>query len=510
MKSPINRRDFLKLSGLLAIGAGLPRFWTLPPASQQNSGQPNILIVVFDTFSAADISLYGFPRETTPNISRLAEKAIVYHNHISGGKFTTPGTASLLTGTQPWTHRAFNYWGKVTASKVDRNIFQVFSDYHRMAYTHNPFAHVFLRQFMGNIDDLTPREDLYITNEKLLDVLFSDDMDAATIGWLRAFKKLEDVGGNYSLFLSRIYESLRRRGIARYQKDFPLGLPSYDGDNFFILEDGIDWLIQQAANAPTPYLGYFHFYPPHDPYHPRADFYKKFADDGYKPVDKPNHPIGKGAPAWKLLLKRTDYDEFIGYVDAEFGRLHEALEQNGLLENTWLVLTSDHGEMFERGIKGHITPALHQPQIHIPLLIFPPGNTTRTDIYEITSAIDVLPTLCQITGRTLPDWVEGEILPPFATQTRKKDIYTIDIGEVDEDGAIINATVVFIRGNHKLLYYFGYEELGGDIVEIYDIVNDSEELVNLYAADQALSTELFEALKTKLAEVNDAYIQQNS
>ena len=92
---------------------------------------------------------------------------------------------------------------------------------------------------------------------------------------------------------------------------------------------------------------------------------------------------------------RRWYDEYILYVDSEFARLYHHLEENGILENTWLVLTADHGEMFERGITGHQAPPMFQPLVRIPLVIFAPGQESRVDIYERTNAIDVLPTLMQ-------------------------------------------------------------------------------------------------------------------
>ena len=116
-----------------------------------------------------------------------------------------------------------------------------------------------------------------------------------------------------------------------------------------------------------------------------------------------------------LLKKRTNYDEFILYVDHEFGRLMENLESNGLLDNTWVILTSDHGELFERGIAGHLTPVLYQPVIRVPLLIFEPGRTIRQDVYSNTSTVDLLPTLLHVTGQKLADWSEGTPLPPFST-----------------------------------------------------------------------------------------------
>ena len=100
MKSAINRRDFLKLAGLLPLSAAAPGFAKLITRPQQAKGQ-NVIVVVFDAFSAYNISLYGYQRDTTPNLARLARRAIVYHNHLAGSNFTTSGTASLLTGTLP-------------------------------------------------------------------------------------------------------------------------------------------------------------------------------------------------------------------------------------------------------------------------------------------------------------------------------------------------------------------------------------------------------------------------
>lgn len=76
MNSQINRRDFLKLAGLLPLSLSAPRLLRSFDAPQQLQGkQKNV--IVFDAFSAYDISLHGFPRETTPNINRLAKRAVV-------------------------------------------------------------------------------------------------------------------------------------------------------------------------------------------------------------------------------------------------------------------------------------------------------------------------------------------------------------------------------------------------------------------------------------------------
>src|SRR3974377_2024638 len=112
MPPQISRRDFLKLTGLLAlVNTGLARAISQVGKAARTPAQPNVLSVILDALSARHMSLYGYPRETTPNINRFAERATVFNNHYAGGNFTTTGTASLLTGTLPWTHHAFNLQG---------------------------------------------------------------------------------------------------------------------------------------------------------------------------------------------------------------------------------------------------------------------------------------------------------------------------------------------------------------------------------------------------------------
>src|SRR5919197_4136356 len=113
----ITRRSFLKTSFWSAMG-----LWGLPFRSALDrliNPSPNIIILVFDSLSARHMSLYGYPRDTTPHLSQFAEHATVYHRHYSTGNFTSPGTASLLTGLYPWTHRAFDQAGLISKKMVD-------------------------------------------------------------------------------------------------------------------------------------------------------------------------------------------------------------------------------------------------------------------------------------------------------------------------------------------------------------------------------------------------------
>jgi arylsulfatase A-like enzyme len=509
MSKRFNRRDFLKLAGYLPVGLALPPITkTLNSLQPPQDGKKNVIIIVFDAFSAYHLPIYGYARNTTPNMSRIAESAIVYHNHYAGGNFTTPGTASLLTGTLPWSHRAFNLNGTVAESFVDKNIFQAFKNYYRIAYSHNPLANTLFRQFAGHLDDFVPQSRLMLTTDGFLEKLFENDEDIAGIGWTRTIKK-EEQGYSYSLFLSDIYERYINNKMASYRPFFPRGIPNIKSDNFFLLEDAIDWLQDTLGQFPQPFMGYFHFMPPHAPCTTHKDFFGKFAKDSFLPPSKPEDIFSYKNSPQELLRRRIEYDEYILYLDREFARLFDFFESSGILENTWVVLTADHGELFERGIRGHISPLLYQPVVRIPLMIFEPGRTSRIDIHARTSAVDMLPTLLHLTGENPIDWTEGTILPPFAPAGALPDrvIYALHAKENDPNEVITHATAMLIRGNYKFTYFFGYPELGDGVerVELYDVESDPEELNNIFSTRKETGMSLLDELKEKLKEVNQPY-----
>lgn len=523
MNSQITRRDFLKLAGLLPVSIVAPRFLSsLNAAGAVQTNPQNVIVIVFDAWSASHLSLNGYQRETTPNIARLADRAVVYHNHYAGGNYTTPGTASLLTGTHPWTHRAFQPGGRVPEALVSNNIFAAFENHYRITYSHNLWANLLLRQFRDDLEQYIPKKKYFLTgdgsgtnkgffldSDTIIPALFESDEDIALVSWIRAMER-EESGYAYSLFLAPLYEQYRNyyygKRFAEIEAFFPRGIPKDDYD-MFLLENGIDGIGSLLTVAPQPFMGYFHFWPPHAPYRSHRDFVGRFADDGFKPPSKPLDLFGEEGPKIK---NRTEYDEYILYVDREFGRFYDRLEQDGLLENTWIVLTSDHGEMFERGIEGHRTPVLYEPVVRVPLLIFEPGRETRTDIHANTSAVDILPTLLHVTGQRRADWAEGVTLPPFAAEepNPERSVYVVQAEKSEQYGPLTIATISIRKDDYKLMYFYGYNELGeaGERIELYNIKDDPDELNNLYDTEKEIGQELLNEIKAKLEEVNAPYL----
>lgn len=511
MEQKVSRRNFTKGMALLPlvplVSRSLPGTNAIAP-NQETTNPPNVLVVVFDTLSAHHMSLYGYPRPTTPNLERFAERATVYHSHYAAGNFTTPGTASLLTGTYPWTHRAFNHAGTVTQAYEDQNLFSAFpaDTYQRIAYTHNLLANALLHQFHKHIDVHVNPSALCLADGSFADRVFTQDALIAS----KSFDELILQRGEIpsSLFLSlvdRVRMRVQKRAATQeYAESYPRGVPELFKLSF-VLEQVIDGLQRILNAAQDPFLAYFHLLPPHEPYHPHKDYIGIF-NDSWAPPDKEEGPFSMGIDEHELLRMRLQYDEFLAYADAEFGRLFTYLEQSGRLDDTIVVFTSDHGQLFERGIHGHVTPTLWDPVVRVPLLISLPGQQARQDIYDPTNCVDLLPTLLSLTGNDVPDWCEGSELPGVTeTDTRdERSIYAMEAKSNLKYEPIENATVTLRQGQYKLTYYGNYSKYSKEY-ELYDMLNDPEELEDLYDSGLAVASELSDQLAETLQQVNREY-----
>lgn len=508
------RRDFLKTlpavpfvklawNGMETAAANLRE-------QAQSSDQPNILFLVFDTLSAKHVTLYGYERDTTPNFARFAERATVFHNFRSTANFTSSATSSMFTGTYPWTHRAFHLHGTIAKNMVGNNFFQMLPDsYHKVAYTHNLLVTSLLHQFGGEIDQFKQTRELCLVDNEYADRLFNGDYSVAFWGEETALRSGATAPG--TLYLS-LFDRLNRFATKsdinnQYADQYPLGVPSLH-NLFFLLEDAIDWIGQEVNRLPQPFLGYFHLLPPHEPYTPRRDFLEMFKQDGFMPVEKEKHRFGDNFKQGELNFERRLYDEFLAFTDSEFGRLIDMLEENGIFENSYVILTSDHGELFERGIRGHVTPTLFDPLLHVPLLISKPGQQSRTDVFSHTSSVDLLPTLLSLTNQPIPDWVEGAPLPTFGNEAvdEKRPIYALEAKSNPKMAPINKATLVQIKENKKLIHYKGHQANNPEgFYELYDLENDPEELVDLYDAGDPVSIALKSELESKLEAANQPF-----
>ncbi|MEW5942137.1 MAG: sulfatase-like hydrolase/transferase, partial [Chloroflexota bacterium] len=271
---PSTRRDLLKLAAALAGGAlasrVLPRALSLGQAAER----PNVLILLFDTMTAPHLSVYGYPRKTTPNFERFAQRATVYHRHYSSGSYTIPGTASILTGLYPWNHRAINLSGPVRRDLAGNNIFRaVGPEYYRIGWGQNLWVEMFLRQFRADIDEHLPPDWSAFKNPLLLGEMNPRDpmVYLAYDEFLVGGVKLD------TPYAGSVLLGLLDIAVGRGENVNPVLSQAMERQNipfnfFFYYQNGAVFQgifnSVQAARRRQPFFGYYHLWSPHDPYAP--------------------------------------------------------------------------------------------------------------------------------------------------------------------------------------------------------------------------------------------------
>jgi arylsulfatase A-like enzyme len=505
MKPSMNRRDFLKLAAAASLA---PLARTLPARAAQNKDLPNVIIILFDALCALNLSLHGYPRQTSPQMERFASRATVYHNHHSAGNFTTPSTASLFTGTYPWTHRALNLGSLISPSVRPQNLFRLLEGtFNQVVFTQNVFADVLLYQFEQHLDQHLPMDSFALGGNVFYDKLFPNDAIYGMKSMDQFLFKREEAHG--SLFLSLLNDlstQFQAKWHAEQLKEkFPLRLPRIaNSDIVFQLDQVMDGVMEVLRGMPRPSLAYIHLMPPHQPYTPSRPYLEMF-DDGWAPPPKKKHRLAAGHTEQRTREVRRTYDQFIANLDAEFGRLLDGLEESGALENSYVILTSDHGEIFERGAHGHSMPLVFEPNIRVPLLISAPGQRERKDVHALTSNVDLLPSLLHIAGLPTPEWAEGQALPELGgVEAPKRSIFVVEAKANPAFSPLRKATVALIRGKYKLVRYLGYKN-SRDTYEFYNLDNDPEELTNRYP-DHPAAKDLQAELDQKLEETNRLFL----
>jgi len=513
MKRSLSRRDFLKLASILAMSPLADKTYRVlsrAQATSQASQSPNIIVILLDTLSAVQLSLYGYPRDTSPNLVRFAERATVFHSHHAAANFTTPSTASFLTGVHPWTHRAFHFSGLVRKDLQARNIFNLIGDgYQRTGFAHNLLANALLFQFNEYIDQHIKLGSYSLLDKTIYDNYFPKDA-------LSAYRSFDQYlfWGDYpgSLYFSLAYTlgnvSDYNAAEAKYESAYPRGIPGAGNPQLaFIHKHLFDGVMNLLETRRPPFFTYIHLYPPHEPYLPRKEFMGIFRDD-WKPVVKKPHYFSKGETDKHLDILRTRYNEYIANADFEMGRLLDHIAKIGLLDTSYVIVTSDHGQLFERGVHGHNTPLLYEPILRIPLIISQPGQQERIDIHANTSTVDLMPTILSIAGQSVPEWCEGEVLPGLGGEaSAQRSIYSVEAKSNYAYQPLSMATFSLIKESYKLIQYRGYKGYE-DVSELYDLKNDPDELDDLSKTNPSLVKELRAELDAKIKEADQPALQQ--
>lgn len=457
---PVRRR---RLAAAAAAAASLTAFFVLrillsAPAGKSTgeaSGAkpPNIIILLVDSLRADHLSAYGYPLPTSPRIDRLAKEGILFRRCYATSNWTIPTHASLYSGMLPSVHGSFSAYGRWEPAFP--TLAQILSaEGYRTASFHD-------NKLVGRAYDLD-----------------------------RGFQTSVGVDSEHkaSLTLTRLWSLLH-------------GRHSLSGP---ILRIADRW-IGHGGPPDKPYFVFMNFLDTHAPYRPR----KPYIDDFLRSLpDEPvREDLARGATGAAISDKRRAdqlfrqltpadwrwiarfYDSNIRALDENVAGFLDSLDQRGLLKDTLVVLTSDHGEFLgESGTGGHFNTSLHGVGLRIPLILWWPGRLAPEDVAVPVSQVDIFPTILSLAGISpkLPVPIQGEnLLSPRENREILAEFW---------DGARERFNRAMYFGDHKLIV-----SSTGDR-RLIDLIQDPSEMEDLAAR----RPDLADALQARLEKFLDS------
>lgn len=413
------------------------------------TAQPNVLIVVIDALRPDRLGAYGYTRNTSPNLDRLASESWLYTQAITTAPWTKPAIASLFTGLYPREHGISSAdWSR----RDEAGAAQVSA---------LPAKSLTLPELLAEAGYRTAA---FGENHHLIARLgFAQGFEEHALDLMdRSF--LESVTGRLGLGIAHHFASPgqgRNTGRKIHERFFGW-LPGGDQSYFAYLHH-ID--VHWPYRAPAPYAQRFHARRTTTDFNSMA-FYMKAGPQRADPDQPPDIDAA-------LLQDMSDaYDEGIQFVDAELGRLFAELKRRGSYDRTLIVVTSDHGEQFmEHGEIGHGT-SLHDVLLRVPLIIkFPcPGPNCRAQrVDEQVQTVDLMPTILATVGIPAPQAVSGRDIAKPVPSTR--------VAYAEMGGQIALRTSQF-----KLIHY-----LEESRTELYALQPDPGERRNLADTDPQLA-----------------------
>lgn len=434
------------LLGAMALGAWasawdhpdrrLPRFD--PPRVE--AALPHILLLVLDTVAADHLSIYGYERDTTPQLARFvtgSDRAVVYPLAHAPATWTVPSHASLVTGRLASEH------GVHEDSLLEKQ------EILRRPLPAEPTLAERLREHGY-------RTAAILANPTLLSMT----------GLERGFDWF--VLPMASVRLPLLGEALRDRLLPYAYLKRTFRLPDARTINDRVLR-----FLDRCSPAPCFVLAnYMEAHAPYLPAGPEAGLFS----DGAR-VDEVG-PARTEHSDETLRSLEDRYDEEIRVLDRHLGDLLDALERQGILDSAWLIITSDHGEAFgEHGVTEHGTTVFGEVT-HVPLVIQPPAGEQLPKPSGAVSLIDVAATIAAVAS--------GETLGAGRDLRREAPPWNVQIeffgrpAKADEHGALAaHPARAVVRGAFKLIQHDdgrALYQLDEDPQETRNRINESPEI----------------------------------
>jgi arylsulfatase A-like enzyme len=463
-------------------------------------GGSSVLWIVLDTARADRMSLYGSGRPTTPELERWAARGIAFDQARAAAPWTLPSHMTMLTGLWPFEHGA-----------------RIETPYRGRA----PLVAEVLR------------ERGYAT----AGIVANFECVNACFGFDRGFDRFVDDAVNHEISPRTVLASAelgelllplaRRLGEAWRWPPRP---HVKRAPEVFALAR--EWLDTRAAKAPgRPYFLFLNLMDAHGPYRPPEDWTRRFwtaevpgrvldttPELGFRAMRAVRAARDADRPARLAEMEAAGrqlgdlYDECLAALDARLGAFLGELEAGGVLDDTWVIITSDHGEHFgEHGHFGHGS-SLYDEALRVPLVMVPPLAGPYEDLRgrrvgEVVSLRDLPATVADVVMRAGNGPFPGRSLArawdPSAGPAEESDAplaqlaqQRIDAGHAVDGDAVRDIDAIFARGRTLIRN----RDPGGAVDELYDLEADPAQARNLAddPAEAATRGALGDALERRI------------
>ena len=442
------------------------------------SNRPNILYLMSDQQKASATSIYGNRVVPCPFMEDMAAEGVAFTEAYSASSICTPSRTSVHTGVYPLVH-------------------QVTCHQNRAPYD-------------------VPQ---------LSEVLKEAGYYTAVIGHYEQKRNLTRGWHEQVSYMAPgpLYHSARRKysgGRPEYAWSSG-GVPcsAEEGNSHLVATRAIR-MLDEALKADGPFFLHVAFDDPHPPYFvpPPYDTLVDPAD-----VELPPRAADGGQPGWQFKVHQEGrsahasegdirktlavYYGMIAYVNDHMWRITEALRERGLLENTWIIIGSDHGDYTgEKGMWAK-TESLYECLLHVPLILVPPTGSNGLGmkgelVSGLVNTVDLFPTILGLAGLPVPEYAQGHDLINWLETGARQPLRDCLFAQVGDYHGFCKTTYPagmpesgrhpgLLQGARSQEFSYVYDPDYGD--EAYDLRNDPNEIDNLLQGEgKSVPTEVAE------------------
>lgn len=446
------------------------------PSKGSEAQPPNFVFVITDQQRFDTIAALGHRHVRTPNLDRLVEEGTAFTHTYVTSPSCAPSRASLFSGLYPHTTgvlRNDEPWHHSWIERLSDAGYHCVNVGKMHTYPYEASVGFHERHVVENKDRETPRLPFYL-----------DTWDKAL--WVRDERKPSRV--TYA----------EREDYAERLGAFEWELPADLHADNFVGSLASMWLDRWRGGR--PFFLQIGFPGPHPPYDPTPEALDPYRDQPVPPPHRSREEIDAQPQALKDLRaqhmsvdhdsivhldepsdeqmqrQRRHYYANISMIDEQIGEIREALERRGVLDNTIIVFTADHGDTLNDHGQSQKW-SMYEGSVRVPAIVWGPGRVQPGQILDgLTSHMDLGPTVLEYAGVEIPEWFEAESLVP-ALSGEEYEGRTHVFSEHARDRILAgtaNMTMV-VRGRWKLVEY-----LDPDDGQLFDLEADPGEMTDLF------------------------------